>query len=233
MSLYSVKMRACAGDKHISGAERIIPLDLVPAVSQALTQRALGHPNGVPDSLNVSVSKISGDIVRVPALEVVEVASTSPADTRAYLRRFFSERGLNPVALELLYSVTGLRGAMLIDARTGANLSPDLARGVRVSSMDHEDSSTADTKQYFQEAMALASKVASHPNILAELCISDDPAYTTGYLAYEGTYYRLEKCKEPGEKLGTRIFLYDGPESELAETIDYLERTPVLVRSTS
>lgn len=229
MSLYSVKMRASAGGRHISGAERIVTVAQLPATTQALTNRALSHPNGVPDFLNVSVTEIIGDIVQVPALEVVEVASQSVADTRTYLQRFFADHKLNPLALELLFSVTGLRGAMLIDARTGANLAPDPDRGGRVSAMDHADSAAAESKQYFAEAMALAAKVASHPNILAELCISDDPAYTTGYLAFEGTYYRLRNCKAPGEKLGTRVFLYDGPASEVAETIDYLENTPVLV----
>lgn len=229
MSLYSVKMRACANGNHISGAERIVPRELLPATTRALTNRALTHPNGTPDFLNVSVTEITEEIVHVPALKVVEVASTSVADTRSYLDHFFAERGLNPVALELLRTVTGLRGAMLIDARTGAHLSPDPNRGVRVSAMDHAESTTSSQKDYFSEAMALASKVASHPHILAELCISDDPQYTTGYLAHEGTYYRLSHCKEPGERLGTRVFLYDGPADEVTATIDYLENTPVLV----
>lgn len=229
MSLYSVKMRASAHGAHISGAERIVSRELISVTTQALTNRALSHPNGAPDFLNVSVQEITEPITRVPALEVVEVPSTSVADTGAYLESFFDRNGLNPHALQLLYTVTGLRGAMLIDARTGENLSPDLQRGVRVSAMDHEETELTETKHYFAEAMALASKVAAHPNILAELCISDDPAYTTGYLAFRGTYYRLQHCKQPGAKLGTRVFLYDGTPDELAATIDYLENTPVLV----
>lgn len=229
MSLYSVKMRASSAGTHISGAERIVPFDLISATTQALTHRALHHPNGTPDFLNVSVQEITQDIVRVRALEVEEVPSQSVAETTDYLQRFFVANGLNPVALELLYTVTGLRGAMLIDARTGANLSPDPQRGVRVSAMDLVGSTASEEKQYFAEALALSSKVAAHPNILAELCISDDPNYTTGYLAFAGTYYRLRHCKEPGAQLGTRVFLYDGPESEVENTIDYLENTPVLV----
>lgn len=229
MSLYSVKMRASRDGRHISGAERIIPESEVATTVQVLTQRALAHPNGVPDFLNVSASEITTDIRRVPELEVREVPSSSTADTRTFLTDFLTSHGFDARVVDKLYSVTGLRGAMLIDARTGANLSPDPTRGVRVSAMDHVDSTVVATKQHFAEAIVLASKVAAHPNIAAELCMSDDPDYTTGYLTYGGVYHRLAHMKELGERIGTRVFLYDGPSSEVAATIDYLENTPVLV----
>lgn len=222
MSLYSVKMRASRDGAHTSGAERIVKAAEVADVVAKLTQRALTHPNGAPDQLTVTVAELAGEIRRVPALRVVE-------DTADFLPRFFAEHGFHPRALELLRTVTGLRGAMLIDADTGHRLDSDTARGVRVTNMDHAQTQVLPTKQHFAEAMALAAKVASHPNIVAELCISDDPDYTTGYVAHAGTYYRLAGCKETGERIGTRVFLYDGPLEEVAQTIDYLENTPVLV----
>lgn len=229
MELFSVKMRASEQGRHISGAERIVPASSIPDVITALSNRALGHPNGQPDQLNIKVELIREPIIRVPALQVREVASGSPQDTRAFLERFLAERGYSPTALELLYRVTGLRGAMLIDAHTGHRLDAKEDRGVRVTAMDHENSEISTYKQHFSEALALASKVNAHPNIAAELCISDDPDYTTGYLAHEGIYYRLQHCKDPGAAIGTRVFLYDGPASEVATAIEWLEHAPVVV----
>ncbi|MEJ6014391.1 6-carboxyhexanoate--CoA ligase [Corynebacterium sp. H127] len=237
MSLFSVKMRAAAGGAHISGAERIVSFNEIAASVEKLTARALSHPKGQPDTLNIKVEAVPEPILRVPALRVQEIPSASTAETDAFLHSFLLKNGWDLAALRLLRNVRGLRGAMLIDAHSGARLDTNLERGVRVSCMDHahsgsaKDSGNAETKgkQHFTEALALASKVCAHPNIVAELCISDDPDYTTGYLAHAGTYYRLRNCKELGSPSGTRVFLYDGPEAELASTIDYLENTPVLV----
>ncbi|QMV84895.1 6-carboxyhexanoate--CoA ligase [Corynebacterium hindlerae] len=224
MSLYSIKMRASRAGAHISGAERIVPQADIATEVSALTERALTHPHGVPDSVNIKTTLLTEEITRVPALQVVEVPQS-----QTFIPDFLREHGLSEAAHELLYTVTGLRGAMLIDAHTGERLDPNEDRGVRVTNMDHVVSSVREGKQHFAEAMALASKVNFHPNIVAELCISDDPNYTTGYVAHEGTYYRLANCKEPGATIGTRVFLYNGPQEEIADTIDYLEHTPVLV----
>ncbi|MBI8988615.1 hypothetical protein JDV75_02385 [Corynebacterium sp. CCM 8863] len=77
--------------------------------------------------------------------------------------------------------------------------------------------------------MVPAIKVTAYPHIIAEVCISDDPDYTTGYLACRGTYTRITAMKEPGSPVGTRVFLYDGPASDVAECIKWLENRVVLV----
>lgn len=82
----------------------------------------------------------------------------------------------------------------------------------------------SDEKNHFQEAIVLASKVVSAPHILAEICMSDDPDYVTGYVAALSIgYRRITKLKAPGSPDGGRIFLYRGPKAEVAETIRYLE----------
>ena len=107
-----------------------------------------------------------------------------------------------------------MRGAMLLDADTLERLEPDQARGIRATYMDAEHSasrSASDCKNHFQEAIVLASKVISAPHIIAELCMSDDPDYVTGYIATRSKgYMRITKLKPMGCPDGGRIFLYRG-----------------------
>jgi len=57
----------------------------------------------------------------------------------------------------------------------------------------------SDEKNHFQEAIVLASKVVSAPRIIAEICMSDDPDYVTGYVAAPSIgYQRTTRLKEPG-----------------------------------
>ena len=40
-----------------------------------------------------------------------------------------------------------------------------------------------------------------------ELCWSDDPDYTVGYVACNGVYHRITNMKEFGSNIGGRVFL--------------------------
>ncbi|MCK7636505.1 6-carboxyhexanoate--CoA ligase [Corynebacterium pygosceleis] len=233
MTTYSVKMRASAAGRHISGAERIVTGGAVPDCVTALTRRALEHPKGEPDEVTVTVRAVDESRMEVlPVLATRNVDAGSPAEARAFIVDGLRRLGVrNPARIwELLTTVTGLRGAMLVDATTGERLEPDPARGVRVSNLDHASADTGSPgKLHYREAIALATKVTAHPHIIAEVCISDDPDYTTGYLACEGTYTRVPAMKEPGSPVGTRVFLYYGPASEVAACVDWLENRVVLV----
>ena len=46
MPKYSIKMRASKQGKHVSGAERIVPQELITATIGALSERALHHGLG-------------------------------------------------------------------------------------------------------------------------------------------------------------------------------------------
>ena len=46
-----------------------------------------------------------------------------------------------------------------------------------------------------REALVLASKVQSAEGIVGELCWSDDPDYTVGYVACNGIYHRIPNMK--------------------------------------
>ena len=54
---FSLKMRASLGMRHISGAEKIIEPDAIPAHLQALLERAMHHANGEPDFVNIKRRK--------------------------------------------------------------------------------------------------------------------------------------------------------------------------------
>ncbi len=82
-----------------------------------------------------------------------------------------------------------------------------------------------------KEALILASKVASCPDIIAEVCISDDPDYTTGYVASKKFgYLRITNIKNPHEIHGGRV-MFIKKDADIKSVIAYLERLPVLAKS--
>lgn len=142
---------------------------------------------------------------------------------------------------ELLRATFPMRGAMLYDIRTGNRLEPNQERGVRATYMDALKSNTVDAreigaapsanKNHFNEAIVLATKVANAPGIVAELCISDDPDYVTGYVgSLKLGYVRIMKLKEMGDPNGGRIFLFDSNKATAEECINFLQKKKVLVR---
>ncbi|MHC2848789.1 6-carboxyhexanoate--CoA ligase [Corynebacterium mucifaciens] len=237
MSLFSVKMRSSAEGMHISGAERIVEADEVADVCAAMSRRALSHSKGTPDSITVTVAAIDGEIMRVPALAITEAACEDPREARDTVINTLAP--LTPHAAdawELLTGVRDMRGAILFHAETGHRLEPDRARGVRVTSLDAAAATgqrpeAGSGKARVTEALVLASKVVHHPSVLAEVCISDDPGYTTGYVATKSLgYVRVPNMKPAGSAVGGRLFLVDGRDT--GGLIHYLEHTPVLVGDT-
>lgn len=228
MSLFSVKMRASRGGVHVSGAERIVAPERVGEVCDAMSRRALSHPKGQPDEIHVTVVAVDeAAIVRMPFLPVTELSCASPAQARELVVGMLAEHTAHAERVwELLTGVRDMRGAVLLDAATGARLEADQKRGVRVTSMDAAAHPETDGKARVSEALVLASKVAHHPAVLAEVCISDDPDYTTGYLATSGRgYVRIPNMKPAGSPIGGRVFVVAEP----GDLVDYLERTPVVV----
>jgi 6-carboxyhexanoate--CoA ligase len=269
--LFSVRMRASSGGRHISGAERIAPADEVGAASAALIGRAMGHENGAPEEIAVTVTSLAGkNIFMFKPLRVINVPTALPpsaglqtasaqtaADQTNSVAKISRDvavselvkAGVSEVAargaLEKIISGASpagdnMRGAMLIDARTGERLEPDRARGVRARAVDWVQHALPEVLRaekelkcvtpHFREALALATKVANAPGAVAELCISDDPRYTTGYAASLARgYCRIASIKEPGNAFGGRAFFVDADKFDMDEYIGYMRETPVLV----
>ena len=170
----------------------------------------------------------------MPGRAAATVEVETPAEGRRVIIDALGKLGLkNGEAILAKFSETyGMRGAMLLDADTLERLEPDAERGLRATYMDAERTAkgASDCKNHFAEAVVLATKVVHAPHIVAEICVSDDPDYVTGYVAASSLgYRRITKLKEAGSPDGGRIFLYRGPRDGVAETIRYLEKQCVLV----
>ena len=228
--LYGVKMRASLCGAHVSGAERIVTAGRIAQTLSALARRALGHERGAPDSMNLKVEAL-GEVLRIKALPVIAEPVADAAAGWAKVEEVLAAAGFGRTReiCGLFRQTYPMRGAMLLDADTLERLEPDRERGVRATNMDGEPSPPADRKNHFAEALTLASKVLAAPGIVGEVCVSDDPAYVTGYVATRQGYHRISALKNPGDPSGGRIFLYRGPREAVAETIRFLERQPVVV----
>lgn len=246
MSIYSLKMRASKHtgsiQEHVSGAEKILPQQELPQQMEALLSRALHHAKGKADFINLKIEAISSENLQyIEALPVSTHEAATPAEGRQFMCQIMTELGLTPdkcqKILELFQATYGMRGAMLLDVDTLERLEPDQQRGIRATYMDSiapkgEVKAICDGKNHFQEALVLASKVLSAPNIIGELCMSDDPDYITGYIATQDKgYIRITQLKEMGCPDGGRIFLYRGPKSQVEDCIKYLQEQRVLVKN--
>lgn len=232
--LFSVKMRAARGAEHVSGAERIVSAAAAPETASALVRRALAHSKGEPDFVGLKIARI-GEAVRLKALPVATEEASTPREGLGIAARLLLESGIERAeeAVALMAEAGPMRGAMLVDADTLERLEPDKARGVRATCMDAAGAQgrlPPSAKNHYAEAIVLATKVAAAPGIVAELCISDDPGYVTGYVASRAIGYRRITCmKEMGDGRGGRIFLCRGISRDPSQTIRFIEETPVLV----
>ncbi len=223
--------------EHISGAERIVTAAAVPGVAADLARRALTHPKGRPDTIHISVEALDeATLLRIPALPARALACPDAETGLRLAAGLLREAGVPEpgAAIRLLLESPPLRGAMLVDAVTLERLEPDPERGVRATRMDVAPDGALpeapDGKRHYREAAVLAAKGCAAPHIVAELCISDDPDYVTGYVAGPRLgYVRIERLKPAGSPRGGRIFLYRGPREAVADTVAFLERRPVLV----
>lgn len=132
-----------------------------------------------------------------------------------------------------------MRGASIIGCKKGIRLEPDRVRGIRATRFGIKKNSDKTLTRLLneaglvhpriKEALLLASKVANAPNVIAELCVSDDPGYTTGYVASkEMGYLRLPCMKKDGSLEGGRVFFVE-EDADINLLIRYLEEIPVLI----
>ena len=238
--LYSVRMRAAQGGPHekgghhISGAERIVKLEEVGAIAQSLADRALHHSKGTADFINITVDLIpSNEITYIDCLQVEEHKAHTIAAAHQLANKLLQGPDITEVAIQNAITLlkgldSSMRGAMLVDATTGKRIDAG-NRGVRVSHMDSFDSEALGDNDHMREALVLASKVQSGEGIVGELCWSDDPDYTVGYVACNGTYHRIPNMKELGSAIGGRVFFVRS-DIDRDSVIEYLEKAPVLVQ---
>ncbi|MFA9518613.1 6-carboxyhexanoate--CoA ligase [Halopenitus sp. H-Gu1] len=257
---FSVRMRASAGDEHVSGAETIIAhdeadettgtdavSDKVASAAESMVQRALEHPRGNPDDVTVTVERLSRPPRCVEALPVVTLDVDDADESREVARELLARADITDGAVtrgfDVLRSDTAERGAGLVDAADGSRLDPIPARGVRATNIGTSDAGrdaldVVITKQEVaspetvREAVVLATTIAHAPGTRAELCWSDDPDYAAGYVATPEAYYRFPVLKPDGVTEGGRA-IFVAPGAPVVKVVDYLETQPVLVGGAS
>ncbi len=240
MGLYSIRMRGAEGGpheeggRHISGAERIVEERDLESVASSLIHRALHHSKGKSDFINIRIDTVSdNDITYVDCLDIEEHTTKSVESShelaKEILQSVVSHKAVENSFIELEKLPDNMRGAILMDAQTGVRLDANHLRGVRVSHMDACGNETRPMNMHMREALVLATKVQSCPGIVGELCWSDDPDYTVGYVACNGIYHRIPNMKKMGNPIGGRVFFVD-TNRPILEIVDYLENTTVLVR---
>ncbi len=245
--MYSVRMRAEKNKKHISGAERLVKELDIKTIAQSLIDRALSHERGKPDVIHISVEEIKSPVKEITSLPVILFRITDVEEGKTAGKKVLSYLGIPDFCIQKAFSLLeigpsdreSMRGAIVMDMR-GERLEPDKHRGIRASRMDMTASASTELEKgvaakglslYFthiQEALAVASKVASVRGSVAELCWSDDPDYTTGYVASKKLgYVRIPHLKNQGDSRGGRVFFVDDVNME--DYINEIEKTPVLI----
>lgn len=247
--LYSIRMRASASSRHVSGAERLAAQERVNGIVQELLSRALSR-GAAPDQVVITVESLSDAQLReLRSLDLTASSAANVADCRQSARTMLLSLGISPFSVEAAFqhlddgpaaSGGNMRGAMIMDAASGARIEPDQERGVRVSRFDWNDIASEEIDRSLEriglthfrtkEALALATKVAHAPGILAELCWSDDSTYTAGYVAsLVAGYCRYPCMKEPGIDRGGRVFFVRRNGFELDPLLAFLQYEPVLI----
>ena len=249
LTLYSVRMRASVDEVHLSGAERLVDGRLENMVSELIWQALTSY--ALPDKINISVDVVDpASVTCLSALDIKSVSSSSCKEALAISREILTENGTSTEATEQAFSLlmsgpspegNNMRGAVIMDAVTGGRMEPDISRGVRVSRMDYTEGARLLLEMRLKEcgiyhrrvidAVAIATKVADAKESIAELCWSDNPEYTTGYVASKKSgYVRITNIKEKESLRGGRVFFvrHEGLK-DIAGYINYLEREPVII----
>lgn len=252
--LYSVRMRAFSNDRHLSGGEDLVRRNalgdrLLSLVEQGLSSSKNGGTE-IP-SLNIRVEPVpETDIVPSTLLPVYCLQSSSHEDTLSFLRmllnaepprlsvpgKIFFGHFLNLLAGadEKLSGATFVlpSGERIIPDHTGVRVTHfGILPHLRQTLLREASIHPAGPGRRFIEALQIASKIMSHHAPESEVCVSDNPEYTTGYIALKGFgYIRLPHIKPEGRAWGGRMI---GLSSEISlsaqsELADFLSRAPVL-----
>lgn len=250
-NLYSIRMRASVRGRHVSGAEGIVPSDRVEAFLHDLLSRARGKAAG-PDEIVLSIDSLEGVPIRTRrALDVVTLGLSGMEAGRAAAATVLTYTGVSRrAAEEAIRIISGgaapsgenMRGAMIIDGRTGERLEADPERGVRVTrfgwSAGEEEKTAWKLEERglshvrTREALALATKGAFAPGVIAELCWSDDPDYTAGYVASPVLgYVRFPSLKDFGEAKGGRAYFVSKERFDETAFLAYMRTEAVLIDS--
>jgi 6-carboxyhexanoate--CoA ligase len=240
-------MRAEKNEKHISGAEKLVEKNMISATITELAQRALSHEKGEPDFIKISVESLKIPVTKLTSLPLILTHVENETEGKTLARKLLLELGIPELCIEKSISLLekgpadgeNMRGAIIMDLN-GNRLEPDIIRGIRASHIgitveaSKELQTAISDKElsafytYISDALVLATKVASVKGTLGELCWSDDPSYTAGYVASgKMGYIRIPHLKKKGDPYGGRVFFVENIDP--GNYINEMESAPVLV----
>ncbi|MBI5192497.1 MAG: 6-carboxyhexanoate--CoA ligase [Nitrospirae bacterium] len=242
-------MRASSNNIHVTGSERILDEANLANVFNELVCRALSS-HIKPDSISINVEKIEHDaICYAESLDIKTVKSPTTESAEKDAKKLLEANGIKTEIINQAFNLlrigpaaggSNMRGAIIMDIDTGKRIEPDTKRGVRVSRIDYTDAARKSIEKALLmhdifhhrviDAVAIATKVCRREETIAELCWSDNPDYTTGYVASEKSgYVRITNMKEKGSSRGGRVFFVNPEGLSLNDYINYLERQPVII----
>ena len=251
--MYSIKMRCSKGGpheeggKHISGAERILREDEVEQELINVYRRAITHERGKPDFINFKIEEVDEDkIIYKKRLKINQHHVDSKEEGLNLAKELLKENTVSEESAQkgiqsILDLEESIHGAMLIDKDSGERIDNKGIRGVRVTGIasaditKYKESLKNDGREglHLEEALILASKIASCKGIVAELCWSDDPSYVIGYVGTKDNYECIPILKDEGNPVGGRVFFVDtnqlNDDYTLDDLIAYLEKQVVLI----
>jgi 6-carboxyhexanoate--CoA ligase len=239
----AVNRKGSQQEIHISGAEGLYQFADIKKVAEDYLLRAMSHPKGRPDKVVITVEKIEERPRMIGCLPFSTLPCRSAEGAQKIVEELLSGAGISrraiQKALRLLSGRAAMRGGAVMRSLSGLRAEPDRKRGLRVSRLGMEKAAGKRLSERLskegidtvtvKEAIVLASKVASCKGVMAELCVSDDPGYTTGYVASKGLgYVRIPHIKKKGSLSGGRVFFIE-EDADLKRVVEYLEKRPVLV----
>lgn len=224
IAMYSIKMRASHEDIHISGAETMCEFKDLENYLKKYFNKAFNHENGNIDFLNLKIEKVKAPIQTIPALPVVE--NLNDTLTQLAKQTDVSEYALNK-GLEYIKNDITYTGAIILSAQTGQRLDSTEQRGIRVTHLAFKTCKrNGEISERVKDARALATCINTFEGVKAELCVSDDLHYTTGYYASPKLgYRRIFNIKEKGTRHGGRIIFVDEG-INLNAYVSFLETVP-------
>ncbi len=242
-------MRAVSNNIHVSGSERILYEANLGKVFIELISRALSS-YAPPEKIYINVDTVEPETIKyIESLDIKTITSPSCENAVKTAKGILESTGIKTGVIENAVNLlksgpapegNNMRGAIIMDYLTGKRIEPDLSRGVRVSRIDYSNEARQLIKKELQrhdifherviDAAAIATKVCSRNETIAELCWSDNPEYTTGYVASEKNgYVRITNMKEKGSTRGGRIFFVNTDRLSLDDYIIFLEKQPVII----
>lgn len=232
---------------HISGAEGLYEEKEIADIVRGYALRALSHQKGKPDSIVLSLEKITQKPKSIQSLPVRTLECRSPLQARGLVCKLLNSCGISDYAIKTSFAVidslNNMRGAALVLSQSGRRKEQDKERGIRASRLGISSSANKILTRNLQghginnntvkEAIILASKVAACKEVAAEFCVSDDPGYTTGYVSSKKYgYVRIPHIKKKGEMTGGRVFFLE-EDADISSVTGFLEKTPVIINSVS